>query len=327
MANNQVDQLSDSSEENKNNFKDQINKASNQDEINKIIEQANELNKQNKATKEKELAEKKNASSSQIDQLTSLTEEEEEEEEETKFKEQINSATSKDNVDSVLQQATKANQKAKDEASKAFSDIKTEANTYITTSLKDAKYADGKAKLEKEIKEADDIVKEANNQNAIKYREAKEKIALSLADAKKHIQKVDKAQLSENQLTVEKFNLEVGKSKEGDWIKNLNLILKANNAKQRFENNANAKLLLINSKTNEVYYDLSFKEDFKGFLWKNPDKIDFATNVVKNKQYSNREITIDKIVIENETEYHNVDLGGKKLTFNFVKTVKTTWAS
>ncbi|AJQ45344.1 hypothetical protein JM47_01895 [Ureaplasma diversum] len=104
------------------------------------------------------------------------------------------------------------------------------------------------------------------------------------------------------------------------------MILKANNAKQRFQNNTNAKLLLINSETNEVYYNLSFKEDFKGFLWKNPDKIDFATNVVKNKQYSNREITIDKIVIETETEYHNVDLGGKKLTFNYVTTEKTTKA-
>ncbi|WP_408645523.1 hypothetical protein [Ureaplasma diversum] len=311
-ANNQVDQLADLSDNDKNKFKEQIANSSSQEDINKVLEQANQLNNQNKAKKEKELVEKKNTSSSEIDALTSLTEQQK-----TEFKNKINSATSKEDVDTISEQANQANQKAKDDAMKAFNNQRTLTTTYLTDSLNDQKYIDGKTQLQKDIKSIDELVKESSSQNSFKYNEAKEKLENALTNAKKHIEKVNKANETENKLEVTKLQYQASLVHN---IKNLLLLITGKNINTRFTTNPTAKLIIKNSKNDIVYFDPIIVNHIENDVFRNTEtKIDFEASI-KGRKNMEQDVEIDKIILEIDQEYHIVDLKGKTLKFNGTKT-------
>ncbi|MCU6787466.1 S-layer homology domain-containing protein, partial [Aedoeadaptatus acetigenes] len=157
-AKKEVDKLPNLSEETKNGIKDEIDKATNKEQIDKLVEDA--TNKSNAAA-ENALADKKEEAKKEVDKLPNLSEE-------TKngIKDEIDNATNKEQIDKLVEDATNKSNAA---AEKALADKKEEAKKEVDKLPNLSE--DTKNGIKEKIDEAGDvgavnkIVEEAKKEN------------------------------------------------------------------------------------------------------------------------------------------------------------------
>ncbi|AJQ45221.1 hypothetical protein JM47_01065 [Ureaplasma diversum] len=321
-ANNQIDQLADLSEDDKNKFKEQIAKSSSQEDINKIIENANQLNNQNKANKEKELTEKKQEANTSLESLVNLSTDQKDQ-----YKNRIDNAKTKDDIERILASGRSADQKAKEEAEAAYTTSKATATLYITGSMNEPKYVDGRTELQSKIKVYEEVLKDATNQNTSKYLEAKTELDNAIIKAMKHVEMVNNASKPENKLTLKTLQYQYWTNNKDSEIKNLQILIEGKNINARFNNDPKSILLIKNSKQNINYFQAAFPKYLKNRVFQNDDtKIDFGADLIGRKSTSG-DVEIDKLVLISDKEYHIINLDGKTLKFNGSTTKQTVNAS